>query len=166
MIVSAGVAGFDLLAPFAPKLPGKGVKGQAALLNANLGDHPQIFADGVYIIPHTDGTVAIGSTSENTWTTSETDEKLDAVIAKAREIYPSLQSAEVLHRWSGFRPKARRRDPMLGRLPALDGVFLALGAFKIGFGLSHKIGECVAVQIHGDPIDIPESFTFDWHMAK
>lgn len=166
IIVSAGVAGFDLLAPHTPLHPGSGVKGQAALMDIDLGDHPQIYADGVYIIPHSNGSVAVGSTSENTWDTEGTDAKLDTVIAKARGICPHLADANVIQRWSGIRPKARRRDPMLGPVPNLQGVTAALGAFKIGFGLSHKIGEVVAAQIHSDPVDIPDSFTLDWHMAK
>jgi glycine/D-amino acid oxidase-like deaminating enzyme len=146
--------------------PGFGIKGQAALLDIALPHHPQIYADGVYIIPHADGTVAVGSTSENKWDTNCTDEKLDVVIAKAHAICPMLKSAPILKRWSGIRPKARRRDPMLGPLPNLQGVYTALGAFKIGFGLSHKIGEVVAAQIHGEMVAIPESFTLDWHMTK
>ena len=166
IIVSAGVAGFDLIAPHTPLHPGSGVKGQAALLDIDMGDHPQIYADGVYIIPHANGTVAVGSTSENTWTVEGTDEQLDTVIAKARAICPILANAPVLQRWSGIRPKARRRDPMLGRVPNLRGVHTALGAFKIGFGLSHKIGDVVAAHIHEETVELPDSFTLAWHMAR
>jgi glycine/D-amino acid oxidase-like deaminating enzyme len=55
---------------------------------------------------------------------------------------------------------------MLGPVSNLQGVYAAMGAFKIGFGLSHKIGEVIAAQIHGEFVAIPESFTLDWHMAK
>lgn len=166
VIVCAGVAGFDLIAQHMPLPAGSGVKGQAALLDMDMGDNPQIYVDGVYIIPHANGSVAVGSTSENIWEHDSTDEKLDTVIAKARAICPSLMDAQIIQRWSGIRPKARRRDPMLGPVSNLRGVHTALGAFKIGFGLSHKIGEVIAAQIHGDPVDIPESFTLNWHMAK
>ena len=88
------------------------------------------------------------------------------VIAKAHAICPILANAPVLQRWSGIRPKARRRDPMLGPVPNLRGVYTALGAFKIGFGLSHKIGEVVAAQIHEETVELPDSFTLAWHMAK
>ena len=165
VIVSAGVAGFDLIAQFTPVHLGSGVKGQAALLDIALPDHPQIFADGVYVIPHKDGTTAVGSTSENTWETEDTDNQLNDIIAKARAICPILETALVKTRWAGFRPKARRRDPMLGPVPNVRGVYAALGAFKIGFGLSHKIGDVLACQIHGEPIGLPNSFTFDWHMS-
>ncbi|MDB4558636.1 FAD-binding oxidoreductase [Amylibacter sp.] len=166
VIVATGVAGFDMIAPYTPLHPGSGVKGQAAILSADMTGHPQIYADGVYIIPHEQGAVAVGSTSEKTWANDGIDEQLDTVIAKARAICPVLEKAEVQQRWSGIRPKARRRDPMLGAVPNIKGVYSALGAFKIGFGLSHKIGETVASQIRGEPVDIPDCFTLDWHMAK
>ncbi len=166
VIVASGVAGFDMIAPYTSLHPGSGVKGQAAVLGADMTGHPQIYAEGVYIIPHADGAVAVGSTSEKTWATDGIDEQLDTVIAKARAICPILENAPVQQRWSGIRPKARRREPMLGAVPTLKGVYTALGAFKIGFGLSHKIGETVASQIRGEPVDIPECFTLDWHMAK
>jgi glycine/D-amino acid oxidase-like deaminating enzyme len=166
VIVSAGVPGFELIAPFTPFFPGSGVKGQAALLDVDLKAQTQIFADGVYIIPHTNGSVAVGSTSEKVWTTDGTDELLDSVITKAGNIFPTLKNARVIQRWSGIRPKARRRHPMLGPVPNLNGVFSALGPFKTGFGLSHKIGETLASQIHGEPVEIPDRFTFEWHMAK
>ncbi len=165
VVVSAGVQGFDLITPYTEEPAGSGVKGQAALLNLDLSNHPQIYADGIYIIPHADGTVAVGSTSENAWSHADTDDQLNTVLDKARAICPDLQHAEVIKRWAGIRPKARRRDPMLGAVPNLMGVYTALGAFKIGFGLSHKIGSVVAAQIHNQPVDIPESFTLDWHMA-
>lgn len=166
VVVAAGVAGFDMIAPYTPLHPGSGVKGQAAVLGADMTGHPQIYADGVYIIPHADGAVAVGSTSEKTWATDGIDEQLDAVITKARAICPILENAPVQQSWSGIRPKARRRDPMLGAVPNLKGVYTALGAFKIGFGLSHKIGETIASQIRDEPVDIPDCFMLDWHMVK
>ena len=56
-IWATGAAG---LAPFG----GNGVKGQSALLALDMADAPQVFADGIHVIPHADGTVAIGSTTE------------------------------------------------------------------------------------------------------
>mgnify|MGYP000730065509 CR=1 FL=1 len=42
---------------------GAGVKGQGALLAYDAATLPQLFADTLHIIPHEDGTTAIGSTS-------------------------------------------------------------------------------------------------------
>ncbi len=55
-----------LLAPFeaGQRSPGNGVKGQALAIRWDARDHPQVFADGIHFVPHEDGTLAIGSTSE------------------------------------------------------------------------------------------------------
>ena len=64
---------------------GTGVKGQAALLRHDAGAVPQVFAGGVHVVPHADGTVAIGSTSERDYDDPRsTDAQLDQVIAAAR----------------------------------------------------------------------------------
>nr|WP_323782124.1 FAD-dependent oxidoreductase [Amylibacter sp.] len=165
VILSAGAAGFQLIDPYVPLHPVTGVKGQAALLDADLTGQPQIYAGGVYVIPHANGTVAVGSTSETTWTDLHTDDQLDRLIAQARHLVPALQDAPVLQRWAGLRPKARRRDPMVGAIPELDGVYAVMGAFKIGFSLAHSLGDVMARMIRDEPFDIPESFTVGWHMA-
>ena len=56
IIVASGYEGFESLDEYFNIPMGSGVKGQAALLDINLGDAPQIYADGVYIVPHDDGT--------------------------------------------------------------------------------------------------------------
>ncbi len=165
VIVAGGVAGFELLNSHLGGEVGTAVKGQAALLDVDLGDAPQIFADGVYVIPHATRTVSVGSTSEREWEKSErVDEKLEAVLETARRVCPALKGAEVTMRWAGLRPKARRRNPMLGPVPGLDGVFAAMGAFKIGFGIAHKVGELLADYAEGKVVVLPESFTVGHHL--
>ena len=51
---------------------GSGVKGQALSLRFEARDRPQLFVDGLHIVPHVDGTVAVGSTSETSWTVEGT----------------------------------------------------------------------------------------------
>ncbi|MBV1864202.1 MAG: FAD-binding oxidoreductase [Rhodobacteraceae bacterium] len=165
VIVASGAEGFGLLDAYGDHPTGGGVKGQAALLAVDLGAAPQIYADGVYIVPHAGGQTAVGSTTEKTWDDPlRTDEKLDAIIAKARAICPSVGEAPVIQRWAGLRPKARRRDPMLGPVPGLTGVFTAMGAFKIGLGLAPAVGDILARFAMGDAVDLPKSFTFPHHM--
>lgn len=165
VIVASGANGFGLLDEYAEKSTGGGVKGQAALLDCNLGNAPQIYADGVYIVPHASGQTAVGSTTENTWEDPfETDAQLDVIIHKARAICPAMGDAPVVQRWAGLRPKARRRDPMLGPIPGLNGVYSAMGAFKIGLGLAPAIGDILARFAMDEAVKLPKSFTFSHHM--
>jgi len=164
IILAAGMDGFTLLDDHLAHSAGTGVKGQAALLACDLADAPQLYADGVYVIPHANGVAAIGSTTEKTWDHVEVDAKLEMVIEKARKLFPALGNAPVLQRWAGVRPKARRRYPMLGPIPSLHGVYAAMGAFTIGFGLAHKVGEVLADFASGGMYDLPKNFTVGWHM--
>lgn len=141
------------------KQVGNGVKGQAALLAFAAPDQPQLFAEGIHIVPHADGTTAIGSTSEREFTNPDTtDSQLDDVIARARAAFPMLADAPVIERWAGVRPRAKSRAPMLGAHPLRPGEFIANGGFKIGFGMAPKVGEVMAALVLEARDIIPEGF--------
>lgn len=137
---------------------GNGVKGQSALLRFDAPQHPQIFAAGVHIVPHADGTVAIGSTSERTWQQDGPDEQLEDLIQTARQICPALADASVVDRWAGIRPRARSRAPLLGAWPGRPGHFVANGGFKIGFGMAPVMAGMLADLILQGADRIPPAF--------
>jgi glycine/D-amino acid oxidase-like deaminating enzyme len=116
---------------------GAGVKGQAVLLDYSATTSPQLFVDGLHIIPHADGTTAIGSTTERDFDDpTSTDDQCDTLLAKARVAIPALADAPEIRRWAGVRPRSRTRAPMLGAHPIRTGHFIANGGFKIGFGMA------------------------------
>lgn len=159
VIWATGVAGLAELSAAFKRPVGSAVKGQSALLKYDARDLPQIFADAVHIIPHANGTVAIGSTSERDFTASDTtDSQLDAVLERARTACTALQDAPVLERWAGLRPRARSRAPMLGQWPHRKGHFIANGGFKIGFGMAPKVAEVMADLVLNGCDSIPEGF--------
>ncbi|MEO3417250.1 FAD-dependent oxidoreductase [Roseovarius sp. CAU 1744] len=145
VIHATGVAGLDELATSLGRVVGNGVKGQGALLHFDARDLPQLFADTVHIVPHEDGTVAVGSTSERDYDDpTSTDAQLDEVIERAMRAVPVLHGARVIERWAGVRPRTRSRAPMLGAHPQYEGQFIANGGFKIGFGMAPGIGQVMA----------------------
>ena len=161
LIVHAkGSAGFPSLNADLGKNVGAGIKGQAALLQFDAGlDQPQLFIDGIHYIPHADGTLAIGSTSEREFgDPSNTDQLLEDIIEKARSALPSLRNAAVIDRWAGLRPRARSRAPMLGQWPGRSDHFIANGGFKIGFGMAPKVAEVMADLLLDGTDNIPEGF--------
>lgn len=125
---------------------GGGVKGQAALLAlARVAQEPQVYAGGLYVVPHVDGTVAVGSTSEPAWEDPlATDHRLDEIVARARALVPALGEAPVVERWAGLRPRAASGRLLLGPLPGRAGRFLANGGFRTGFGLAPLAAELMA----------------------
>lgn len=138
---------------------GSGVKGQAALVRFDARNLPQIFTEGLHFVPHNDGTVAIGSTSEREFQDPQsTDTLLDDVLIRARRALPLLRDAPVIQRWAGVRPRAKNRAPMLGPWPDRPGHFIANGGFKIGFGMAPKLAQTMAALILDQHDAIPDDF--------
>jgi glycine/D-amino acid oxidase-like deaminating enzyme len=159
---ATGVAGLTELSQAYGRTIGNGVKGQAALLRADLGQAPQLFAEALHIVPHADGTVAIGSTSERYYDApGTTDAQLDALIDTARRLCPSLRDAPVMDRWAGLRPRAKSRAPMLGAHPTRPGSYIANGGFKIGFGIAPMVARLMADLILERRDAIPDDFRVD-----
>lgn len=166
VIHATGIAGLaELSNAFAAPL-GSGVKGQALSLGHDAHDQPQLFVDGLHIVPHADGTTAIGSTSETTWTHADPDAQLDALHAKAIAAVPVLSKAEITARWAGIRPKSASRAPVLGAWPDRPGHFIANGGFKIGFGMAPKVAEVMADLVLDGRDTIPSDFTVETLLQK
>jgi len=160
-IWATGAAGLAALSANLGRTVGAPVKGQSALLRPALDvrDLPQIFVEGLHIVPHADGSLAIGSTSEREFEAPDSvDAQLEALIDKARARCPALVEAPVVERWAGARPRARTRAPMLGAWPGRPGHFVANGGFKIGFGIAPKVAEAMADLVLGGRDAIPDGF--------
>ena len=161
-ILAAGIGSFPLLDPEAPERIGKGVKGQGARLKSQRPVDPLspiIYDNGTYVIAHADGTVAVGSTSENSFDhPTQTDTLLDDVIADAGRLCPALRDATVIERWAGVRPKAGKPDPLLGPLPDRPNVIVATGGFKITFAIAHLMAAHAVAMVMGQPADLPDAF--------
>ena len=162
VVHATGWTGLAALRDPAGRAAGTGVKGQAAVLRLARPDAPQVFADGLHVVPHADGTVAVGSTSERDFDApATTDERLDDVLARARRAVPALRNVPVLTRWAGVRPRARSRGPVLGAWPGRPGHVVANGGFKIGFGIAPLGAERLADLILDGRDDIPAAFRPD-----
>jgi glycine oxidase len=159
VIHATGLAGLETLSHEVGKQVGNGIKGQAALLRFKCPDAPQLYADTIHFIPHADGTLAIGSTSERDYEeATTTDSALDDLIERARAVVPVLHGAEVIERWAGVRPRAKNRAPMLGAYPGRAGHFVANGGFKIGFGMAPNVARVMADLVLDDADHIPDGF--------
>lgn len=159
IVHATGVAGLNELTAAHTRVVGNGVKGQGALLHFDAASMPQLFADTIHIVPHENGTVAVGSTSENTYDhPTTTDTQLDDIVERAMRAVPVLHGARVVDRWAGVRPRSRSRAPMLGPHPLYPGEFIANGGFKIGFGMAPKVGEVMADLMLDDIDGIPDDF--------
>ncbi|SCY77504.1 NAD(P)/FAD-dependent oxidoreductase [Paracoccus tibetensis] len=157
-IWATGAPGLEALTQDLGRPIGQGVKGQSLLLDYAAPDSPQIFADGLHIVPHADGTTAIGSTSENTYAHEDPDEQAEALLARAIALCPPLAEAKVLDIWAGIRPRARSRAPILAPHPGRPGQIIANGGFKIGFGMAPLIAARAADLVLTGQADLPPTF--------
>lgn len=158
VVHATGIAGLAELGAALGRPVGAGVKGQAALLRHEARDLPQIYAPGLHIVPHANGTVAIGSTSETQWSDPGPDHQARDLIARARALLPCLARAEVLEFWAGLRPRARSRMPLIGPWPGRAGHFIANGGFKTGFGMAPRCAELLAALLLEGEDAIPPAF--------
>ena len=159
VIWATGVQGLRDLTADLGRPVGDGVKGQAISLRFDARTAPQLYADSLHIIPHADGTVAIGSTSETVWDKdSGTDGQLETIHARAIAALPVLADAPVVERWAGIRPRAKTRAPLLGAWPGRPGQFVANGGFKIGFGMAPKVATTMVDLVLEGRDTIPEGF--------
>jgi glycine oxidase len=171
-IIAAGVGSFPLLETLLPPLPkrlGQGVKGQAALLHADIDPaSPVVFLDGLYCVPHEGGRMAVGSTSENNFAEPlATDTQLDDVVARARALMPALRDAPVIERWAGLRPKSIGRDPLVGPLPDHSNVIAMTGGFKITFGVAHRLAASALDFVLGTSnAPLPADFTVEGQLQS
>lgn len=169
-IVAAGHQSFPMLEAISAPMQkpiGQPVKGQAALLKADIDPSlPVIFLNGLYVVAHEGGHVAIGSTSEDVFEDAgSTDAQLDDLVRRARELVPMLADAPVTERWAGLRPKAIDRDPMVGSHPDHPHVIALTGGFKVSFGLAHKLAETAIDLAIGRKTALPASFTLENHLT-
>jgi glycine oxidase len=159
LLYATGVSDLVQISEARPRLFGNGVKGQALLLDYDARGQAQIFADTVHIVPHNDGTTAIGSTSERDYSDpTSCDAQLETVLARAIAAVPALKGAPILERWAGVRPRSRSRAPVLGKHPLHEDAFIANGGFKIGFGLAPKIAQVMADLILDNHDTVPDDF--------
>jgi len=159
VVWATGVAGLAGLGAALGRKIGDGVKGQALSLRFAAEGLPQLFAGGLHVVPHADGTVAIGSTSETAFDDPQaTDAQLDTLHTRAVAALPVLAGAPVVASWAGLRPRATTKAPLLAPWPGRPGHFVANGGFKIGFGMAPKVAQVMADLVLEGRDAIPEGF--------
>lgn len=173
VVLAAGYQTFALLAPMLGRSLGGGVKGQALRYRVKEGVTSPLSAilydDGIYIVPHADGTIAVGSSSEKVWDFPHTTDHIaDDLADRVQVLCPWLSDvADEVDRWAGVRPHCLLREPMLGRLPDTSSLYVATGGFKISFGIAHRIAADMLAHLDGaglEATDLPETFHLAHHL--
>lgn len=115
-----------------PTIP---VKGQMlSIADPPIPIHSVIAAGGGYLVPRADGTVAVGATEEHDagFDTGVTLSGVAWLTALIERTVPSLLNGRLLQTWAGLRPAVADGEPIIGRIPHLDNVWVATGHFRSG----------------------------------
>lgn len=146
VVLAGGMSVPLLLAPLGYRLPLKPVRGTVCALYPNEAFLKQtLFGTGWYVTPKADGRLIVGATQEEGANTSEVPAgSLLAILERAGEMLPDIRRFPFHSAWSGIRTSAPDRLPVVGSVPGMDGLFIAVGHFRNGILLAPVTGEVMA----------------------
>jgi D-amino-acid dehydrogenase len=107
---------------------------------------------GHYMVPWPDGRVVVGATREtgSGFSPQTTAAGVAEVLAEALRVAPGLAGADIREIRVGLRPASRDGLPILGPVPAIAKLLLAIGPGAVGLQLGPYSGKVVAGMIvHG-----------------
>jgi glycine oxidase len=135
VVIAAGAWSGSLLETLDINLPTHGVLGQMmAIANPPVRIRSIIAGGGGYIVPRSDGSVAVGATQEP-------ESGMDARVTPAGvrwlidlldRVAPSLSQGTLESTWAGLRPATENGELVAGKVPHLDNVWVATGHFRSG----------------------------------
>src|SRR5574341_1805575 len=112
-----------------------------------------VYGEGGYAIPRAAGEHILGSTVEYVgFDKRVTLAGLVGILAAITAMVPGLQPAEMAASWGCLRPAAPDGLPLLGRVPAREGLVVATGHFRNGILLAPITGKLMAeLVVEGKP---------------
>ena len=122
-------AGLDGALP----VPVEPVRGQIVELDPGRETPRTILhSEAVYLAPHADGRLLVGSTLERVGFRKEvTAGAVESLLHQAARLAPGVSSARFVNAWSGLRPGTPDGLPVLGAGP-VENLFLATGHYRNG----------------------------------
>ncbi len=148
--------GFDI-----PVYP---LKGQILRLRIEGPLHQAGFSngDGDYLVPKPSGLVYAGTTEENVgFDASATVDARRSILAFAGRYVSNVSNAEVVEQTVCLRPMSRDEIPIMGRVPGIEGAYVATGHGRSGILLSTGSGRAMAELIAGGRSECLDLTPFD-----
>ncbi len=164
VIVATGAWTRDLEGLLDVSLPVEPQRGQILTLKQSSPPLKHIiFGEAIYLAPKNDGTIVVGATKDEVGF----DKHLTAggiawLLSTAIRLMPSLEGTAIDQMWAGLRPKTPDNLPILGNVPSLENVTLAVGHGSIGVMLSAITGKSIAeLVVTGHTPDIIAPFSVE-----
>lgn len=132
------------------------VRGQMVMFRTERKPFSHVINEGPrYLVPRDDGRVLVGSTEEEVgFDKSTTEVGIGELVKLAGEIIPELTNTHLERTWAGLRPASFDGFPYIGRVPGLEGVFLAAGHFRSGLNLSPATAIVMSQLIRGETPEV------------
>jgi glycine oxidase len=149
VVLAAGVWSADLARGVGLSVPLVPVKGQV-ISARGLGKTPQavIWSGECYLVPRPDGEIVLGATEEEgNYDARPTLAGLNRLTEAALEVVPAAGGFVVDGIWSGLRPAAPDRHPIVGWAPGLERLMLVTAHYRNGVLLGPLTGRHVADRI-------------------
>lgn len=149
IVLAAGVWSPELARGAGLDVPVTPVKGQVLSLRG-LGKSPRhvLWSGECYLVPRPDGEILLGATEEEgNYDARPTLAGVNRLTEAALEVVPAVGGFVVEGAWSGLRPAAPDRHPIVGWAPHLSGLMVATAHYRNGVLLAPLTGRRVADQI-------------------
>ena len=161
-VVLAAGAWSGLIAGLPCPLPVAPIRGQMAEL-----DRPARCSRGIFHLKHAyalirDRGISAGSTMEYVgYDPGTTPEGIAAVLDAASRICPALRGRQPRRTWAGLRPGSPDGAPIIGRDPALGGLWYATGHGRHGILLAALTGVMIRQMMQGEPTALEDLSPLD-----
>jgi len=154
-VLAAGSWLAELSQAFGAALPIRPVHGQVAVLHGVPAPPRRVVYGGLhgYVVAKRDGTVLAGATEEDRGFDVTPDPEVTARLqARAARLVRGAAEATAVHAWTGLRPCAPDRLPLLGPLPgeASGSVLVAGGHYRNGVLLAPVTARGIAAMLTGE----------------
>jgi len=139
-----------------PTPPVEPVRGQILSVEAPTPSPATIvWGLGGYVVPKRDGSLVIGATEERVgFDARVTADGLSTLLDRGRTLVPAVSDCTFRSAWAGLRPGSPDGLPLVGPVPAVEGLALATGHHRNGVLLSPVTGRLIADWVAGK--DVPE----------
>ncbi len=141
----SGWLGSDVALPIEP------IRGQIVSLEAPRPTLPaMVVHESAYVVPKRDGSVVVGATQERTgFDCRVTAAGVAGLLAAGSRLLPPLADASFRSAWAGLRPGTPDGLPLIGPLPGVPGLLLAVGHHRNGVLLAPVTGRLIADRVCG-----------------
>lgn len=154
VIVAAGNGSVGLLAPLGHHLPLDRVVGVLGLTSPRPGLlHRAAYPGAYHVRPTHEGRVIIGANEIDHLADEHTDVSTpplwtDRLLQMARLDMPGLEGLRLEEVWLGVRPMPADRLPIIGRVPDVEGVYVAV--MHSGITLASIVGQALSTEVVTD----------------